>query len=171
MSDSTLPLKGADVRPSASEEIIAFVADLEAAGGATAAILSGEAATSAPCTLTDADLRKLIREGPDLGVIAGGLEQEARGRTLGGGGAYRRPTHREMVEWLEQLPSPLVALDAVEMAPNHFGTTLPADIARLRYDVSSTISALESAFQLYSMRGVQRDGSDARLLRHFMWHD
>ena len=75
-----------------------------------------------------------------------------------------------MVEWLEQLPSPLITLDAAEAPPSHFGATIPGDVARLRYDIFAVISTAESAFQLYTMRGVQRDGSDARLLRHFMWH-
>ena len=61
--DSTLPLKGVDVRPSSSEEIIDFVASLEASGEATAGNLSSEPAPSALCTLTDADLQKMIREG------------------------------------------------------------------------------------------------------------
>ena len=71
--------------------------------------------------------------------------------------------------WLDQVEDPFIPDQLILAAPKEFGATTEEEAERLRQDVKLVLEGTQAVFQLFAQAALT-DGSQARIMRRFLWH-
>ena len=82
---------------------------------------------------------------------------------------FVKPSGRSIVTWLDQVEDPFIPDQLILAAPKEFGATTEEEAERLRQDVKLVLEGTQAVFQLFAQAALT-DGSQARIMRRFLWH-